>query len=265
MAASRRWVVAVKHGIDVNLTRADPTSGQIDLAHAPHRTSDFDKNAVEEAVRLREQHGGTVTAVTVGPPTAREAIRDALALGADEGFVLSTPEGALSDSRAVASSLAAFLRRHEGTFDLALFGEGSTDHFSGTVGPRVAAELGLPSLSHVRRLVLEGSRVQVLRDLESAVEEVETQLPAVVTVGQEINTPRTPGFLNTLKASKKTIQELPVSTLGSASSFWERPVSIEQASLPTTPRKKFRVIGTAPDSMARELVSLLQQEGIVRA
>jgi electron transfer flavoprotein beta subunit len=265
MAESRRWVVAVKHGIDVNLTRADPTTGQIDLAHAPRRTSDFDKNAVEEAVRLREQHGGTVTAVTVGPPTAREAIRDALALGADEGFLLSTPEGTIFDSRAVASTLAAFFRRTEGTFDLALFGEGSTDHFSGTVGPRVAAELGLPSLSHARRLVLEETRVLVWRDLESAVEEVETQFPAVVTVGQEINNPRIPGFLSTLKASKKTIQELPVSTLGVASAFWERPVTIDQASLPTTPRKKFRVPGSDPGSMAQELVSLLHQEGVVLA
>jgi electron transfer flavoprotein beta subunit len=265
MAPGRRWAVAVKHGIDVNLTRADPTTGKVDLVHAPRKTSDFDKNAVEEAIRLREKHGGVVTAVTVGPSPAREALRDALALGADEGVLLAPPEGSASDSRAVATTLAAYFRTPAGAFDLALFGEGSTDHFSGTVGPRVAAELAVPSLSHARQLLVEGTQVRVLRDLESAVEEVETQFPAVVTVGQEINTPRLPTFLSTLKASKKEIRELPASTLGLSPSVWSDPVTIEEVSLPSMPRKRVRVAGGDPAATAEELVSLLRQEGIRRA
>lgn len=257
-----RWVVAVKHGIDVNLTRGDPATGKIDLARAPRRTSDFDKNAVEEAVRLREKHGGSVTAVSVGPPSSREALRDALALGADEAVLLLPPEGAVADSRAVASTLTAYFRRPDAAFDLALFGEGSTDHFSGTVGPRVAAGLGLPSLSHVRKLAVEGETLRVFRDLENGVEELEAAFPAVVTVGQEINTPRLPTFLSTARASKKPIRELPSSELSLAEDPWATPASIEEARVPQMPRRKTRVAGSDPGTLARELVDLLHREGI---
>jgi electron transfer flavoprotein alpha/beta subunit len=99
MSTPDRWAVAVKHGIDVTLTRPDPAGGRIDLARAPRKTSDFDQNAVEEAVRLREKHGGTVPAVTVGPATFREAIRDALTCGADEGILQTPPEGVVADSK----------------------------------------------------------------------------------------------------------------------------------------------------------------------
>ncbi len=82
----RIWV-AVKHGIDVGLTRPEPSSGTVPLATAPRKTSDFDKNAVEEAVRIRERLGGKVTALSVGLPAAREALREALAIGADEAIL----------------------------------------------------------------------------------------------------------------------------------------------------------------------------------
>jgi electron transfer flavoprotein beta subunit len=264
MPPSNRWAVAVKHGIDVNLTRADPTTGRIDLVRAPRKTSDFDKNAIEEAVRLREKHGGVVTAVTVGLATAREVLRDAMSLGADEGVLLSPPDGAMMDSSNVASSLAAYFRSPSGTFDLALFGEGSTDHFSGTVGPRVAALLAVPSLTHVRQVVVEGDHLRVFRDLESGVEELESEFPAVVTVGQEINTPRLPTFLATLKASKKEIREVSTAGLGIPSGVWAHPVTIQEATVPTIPRKKVRVMGDTPAAISRELVSLLRQEGITR-
>ena len=254
--------MAVKHGIDVNLTRPDPVTGRIDLGHAPRKTSDFDKNAVEEAVRLREQHGGTVAAVTVGPPSSREAIRDALSLGADEGILLAVPESAVFDSGAVATALAAHFRTPGGAFDLALFGEGSTDHFSGTVGARVAAELGLPSLSHVRHLAVTGDLLRVHRDLETGVEELESAFPAIVTVGQEINTPRLPTFLTTLKASKKEIREIPVETLGVPPATWSHPVRVVEAAVPSMPRKRIRVTGADPAAVSQELVRLLLQEGI---
>lgn len=262
MASAQRWVVAVKHGVDVNLTRADPTSGAIDLDHAPRKTSDFDRNAVEEAVRLREKHGGTVRAISVGPASAKEALRDAMALGADEAILLVPPEGAGADSRLTATALAAFLGTPEGTFDVALFGEGSTDHFSGSVGPRVAAVLGRPSVCHVRKLAVDGRRLTAFRDLETGVEEIETDLPAVVTVGQEINTPRLPTFMSTLKASKSAIREVPVASLPMPAIQGWRPVLLSSVRIPTVPRKLTRVPGSDPASIAAALVGLLHGEGV---
>jgi electron transfer flavoprotein beta subunit len=264
MSSVQRWAVAVKHGVDVNLTRADPVSGEIDLTRAPRKTSDFDKNAVEEAVRLREKNGGTVTAVSVGPTTARDAIRDALAMGADEGVLLVAPPGIEIDSNAVAAFLAAYFRTPSGQFDLALFGEGSTDHFSGTVGPRVAALLGLPSLCHARHVAIDGERLNVRCDLETGVEELETGFPAVVTVGQEINSPRLPTFLNTAKASKKQIREIPASSLEVTESVWKHPATVRQVSVPSMPRKRVRVTGANPSAIAQQLVLALHDEGIDR-
>lgn len=261
MSVPKRWAVAVKHGVDVNLTRADPSTGRIDLRSAPRKTSDFDKNAVEEAVRLREKHGGTVTAVTVGPAAAREALRDALALGADEAVLLSVPEDAVGDSATVVRALAAHFRTPAGAFDLALFGEGSTDHFSGTVGPGVAAALALPSLCHVRQVVVSDTQLRVRRDIELGVEELETVFPAVVTVGQEINTPRLPTFMSTLKASKKEIREIPVATLSDSNDEGKTGSSIQEVRVPSMPRKRQRVSGADPGAIAQELVTILQREG----
>lgn len=262
MAPSRRWTVAVKHGVDVNLTRADPVTGALDLVHAPRRTSDFDRNAVEEAVRLREKLGGNVRAVSVGPPSAREALRDALAIGADDAVLLVPPAGAGSDSRSAAMALAAYLASPDGGFDLALFGEGSTDHFSGTVGPWVASVLGRPSVCHVRKLVVDGTQLTAVRDLEDGIEEIETALPAIVTVGQEINTPRLPTFMSTLKASKKEIREIPVESLLTPGALSRGPNRLESVRIPAIPRKRTRVPGSDPAGVAAALIELLRREGV---
>lgn len=262
MASNRRWTVAVKHGVDVNLTRADPSTGTIDLAHAPRKTSDFDRNAVEEAVRLREKLGGTVRAVSVGPASSREALRDAMALGADEAVLLVPPAGAALDSRGAAMALAAFLGSPDGGFDLALFGEGSTDHFSGTVGPWVASMLGLPSVCHVRKLAVDGTLLTAFRDLEDGVEEIETALPAIVTVGQEINTPRLPTFMSTLKASKKEVREVSVESLLPPGGPAPGPNTIESVRIPAIPRKRLRVPGSDPAGVAAALIEVLRGEGV---
>lgn len=260
MPGPLRIVVAVKHGIDVALTRPDPSTGAISLANAQRKTSDFDRNAVEEAVRIRERSGATVTAVSVGGAAAREAVRDALAIGADEGVLIAVPDAGATDSRLTARAVSAFLR---GTgFDLLLLGEGSTDHFSGTVGPRVAAELSIPSVCHVRRLALEPGAVVADRDLESAVESVRVGLPAVVTVGQEINTPRAPTFLSTLKASKKEIRQVPLTELPGLLPTPAPAVRIERAFQPTVPRKQRVLSGASPDALATELLEALRSEGL---
>lgn len=257
-----RWAVALKHGVDVNLTRADPTTGRIDVRQAPRRVSDFDRNAAEEAIRLRETLGGTVTAVSVGPTPSREALREALAMGADEAVLLELDAEVPSDSGLVAAGLAAFFRSPTGRFDLALFGDGSTDHFSGTVGPRVAALLGLPSLTNARRVEVEGGAVRAVCDRDRSVEELEAGLPAVVTVGQEINTPRSPNFLARAKASQREIRTVPIASLGLSGPAAVPAVVLREASVPRIPRKKIPVSGDTPSEISERLLTYLRQEGI---
>jgi electron transfer flavoprotein beta subunit len=263
MGDELRIGVAVKHGIDVGLVKADPSTGTVDLSSAPRKTSDFDKNAVEEAVRIRERRGkGQVTAISVGAPAARESLREALAIGADEAILVSDPALPQPDTRAVARALAAVYRK-VGGFDLFLFGEGSTDHFSGLVGPRVAGELGIPSLSHVRRLQVQDGEIEVERDLEEEVEVLRARGPVVVTVGQEINTPRLPTFMANLKASKKEIRQWTLTDLGLSGTVLQSHLRTDRVAVPQVPRKRQVLSGSSPEEVAQRLLSVLRSEGVL--
>ena len=252
----------MKHGIDVNLTRADPFSGTVAVDRAPHKTSDFDRNAVEEAVRIREKVGGKVTAISVGPLASREALRDALALGADEAVLLTDPAWTQLDTRQVAKALAAF-GRSSPDFDLWFFGEGSTDHFSGSLGPRVAAELGLPSISYVRKLTLEDAGILADRELERELEQVRAPYPLVVTVGQEINQPRVPGFMATLKASKKEIRQVAPVELGESATDLAPSVRLEKAFVPEVKRRQVSVTGADAAAQAANLLEALRKDQVI--
>jgi len=257
----RIWV-AVKHGIDVNLTRADRTSGLVHVDAAPRKTSDFDKNAVEEATRIREKHGGTVTAISVGAPAAREALREAIAIGADEAVLVTADGWAQWDTRAVARLLVAASGKLGG-FDLFLLGEGSTDHFAGLIGPRIAGELGCAEVAYARRLTIEPNGVLVEKDLEKEVEVVRAGFPVVVTVGQEINTPRLPTFMTTLKASKKEIRVVSPADVGLAADQLVPSVVAERVAVPEIPRKLVTISGASPDEVAGRLRDALRGEGVV--
>ncbi len=262
MAETLRIGVAVKHGVDVTLTRADRATGRVDLAGAPRKTSDFDKNAVEEAVRLREKHGGTVTAITVGGPAAREALREALAIGADEAVLVTAESWSTWDTRAVARLLAGAYRTLGG-FDLFLVGEGSTDHFGGLVGPRMAGELGIAEVASVRKVTIEGRAVLAEKDLEKEVEVVRAKFPVVLTVGQEINTPRLPTFMANLKASKKEAKVLAPPDVGLAPDSLAPVVVVEKVAVPEIPRKQVALAGASAEEIAKGLREALRAEGLV--
>lgn len=262
MAERLRIWVAVKHGIDVSLARADRVSGLVRVETVPRKTSDFDRNAVEEAVRVREKHGGVVTAISVGGPSAREALREAVAIGADEAILVTADGWKDWDTRAVAKLLAA-ASRTLGGFDLFLVGEGSTDHFAGLVGPRLAGELACAEIGYARRLVVEAGGVLVEKDLEREVEVARARFPVVVSVGQEINTPRLPNFLANLKASKKEVRSLAPSDLGVAADALPARVVVERIAVPDVPRKQVTVQGASPDEVAGRLKDALRSEGVL--
>ena len=262
MAKELRILVAVKHGIDVGLARADRATGVVALDAAPRKTSDFDRNAVEEAVRIREKHGGKVTAISIGTPAAKEALRDALAIGADEAILVTEPATPSFDTRAVARILAA-VSRTLGGFDIFLLGEGSSDHFAGVVGPQLAAELGVADVAYVRKLTVEETGVLVEKDLEREIELVRARFPVVLTVGQEINTPRLPTFMATLKASKKEIRQWGISETGLRPEEVSATVRIDRAAVPDIPRKQVVISGGTPDELARALVQSLRSEGVI--
>lgn len=180
------------------------TSGTLDFSSVDYKISDYDRNALEEAVRLRENQGGSVAAVTVGIPEATKGLKDALSRGADQAYFIADAAFRDLEPGQTAKILGEVIRSRI-PYDLILCGEGSSDLYTQQVGPRLAECLGIPSISFVQKIHLDGSRMTAERKVEEGVEIVTVDLPALVTVLPEINVPRIPGVKDTLMASKKPV------------------------------------------------------------
>lgn len=171
----------------------------------------YDEYAVEEALRQKEQHGGQVTVISVGPARAAEALRTALAMGADEAVLISD-ERIQTDEFGISVALAAYLSKKSA--DLILGGNFSVDQGSGQVAVRLAHLLNLPHVSSITKLDITNEKALVLRDAEGDTETIEVALPALFTAQQGLNEPRYPSLPGIMKAKKKPFQQLGLDELG---------------------------------------------------
>ena len=229
---------------------ADGTS--IDEAGVKFILNPFDEFAVEEALQRKEKAGaGEVVVVTVGPDAAQETIRTALAMGADRGVLLRT-ERIPADALAVAKALAAELK--DGGYDLVLFGKIAVDDANHAVGTMTAELLGVPCLTAIAHLEIEGGRVTAEREVEGGIEVVTCALPAVLTADKGLNNPRYPALKGIMAAKKKPIDVKPAA-LGATR------LNVKSLSLPAD-RKEGRIVGEGVGAVG-ELVRLLQQEAKV--
>jgi len=197
-------IVCMKQVVDLEQIRIKPSTREPVLEGLPVMFGDFDKCALEEAVRLKEEHGGKVTAVAAGSAKLKDTIKEALAIGADEAVILTDEAFQGSDAMGSARLLAKAIEKI-GEYDLILMGDGSADNYSGEVPPRVGEVLGLPQAGCVREVKVLDGALQVTRDLEDALEVVEMDLPALVSVTTEINIPRLPALTDILKAGRKAL------------------------------------------------------------
>ena len=180
----------------------DATGTAIDQTGVKFILNPYDEFAVEEGLRLREANGGEVTLLCVGGNSAQETIRLGLAMGADKAILVTDETRA--DSFSVASQLAAVLT--ELSPDLILLGRQSIDFDSAQMGPTLAEMLGLPCITFVTNLTIEGGRVRAERDIEGGKEVVESSVPCVITAQKGLNDPRYPKLPDIMKAKKKEIQ-----------------------------------------------------------
>jgi Electron transfer flavoprotein, beta subunit len=174
--------------------------------------NELDEYAVEEALRLKEAHGGEVTVLTMGPEKAAETIRKALAMGADKAVHLV--DDALHGSDTLSTSYA--LAKALGTtgFDLVILGSESTDARTGVLAAMLAERLGVPQLTLARKVEVNGSAISIERVTEYGYDKVEATLPAVVSVVEKINTPRYPSFKGIMAAKKKPVTKLSIADAG---------------------------------------------------
>jgi electron transfer flavoprotein beta subunit len=232
-------IVCLKQIYDQSQIRVDTSSKRPITEGVARKLSDFDKNALEEALRIKEKHGGKVLALIGG---TKDAAKEALAMGADEAFIYQyTVE---IDHLGIASILAGSIQKLK--YDLILCGEASIDEYSFQTGPRLAQALGIPVLTYARKIELKDGQIIVERELENRYEVSRTELPALVTVTKEINQPRIPTLLQILGASKKPITEInPI----------KPEMGLEILSIQAVEMKRKEVLVKDIDELARVILS----------
>lgn len=259
----KRIVVCLKQAIDVTQLKVDPVTRQLITAGASRKISDFDKNALEEAVRIKEKLGeAEICTVTVTSEDAKTVSREALAIGADKAYVISDLRLKDIDTAGTAYVLSRAISKI-GDFELVLCGETSLDSFSGLVGSRLAELLNIPLVTSVRKLVVEGNLITADRALEEAYETVRAKMPLVIAVTREINQPRIPSLMMIMKASKKEIVTWTIDDLHVEKERLDFKIELLEVLAPRTERKKIMIKGENPQEIADKLAKALIQEGVV--
>jgi electron transfer flavoprotein beta subunit len=219
----------------------------------------YDAFAVEEAVKIKEARG-EVEITAIGPDTVKETIKkDCLAVGCDKAVIITDPALDGADQSAIATVLAAAIKRDE--FDLILMGIKAIDDDSGQVGVMLAEKLGLPHVSTITSLELGDGNLTAHREIEGGKEVVEASLPAVLTCQKGLNEPRLPSLPNIMKAGMKPQETLTCADLGI-----EVPASKVEIKLYSPPpaRGECKLVDAEdPAAAARELARLLNEEAKV--
>ena len=187
--------------------RIDPLTRSLTRGDVPFVLNPLDKNAIELALQIKEQTSARVTAVSMGPPEAAKIVRECLALGADQGVLLCDGAFAGADAYATAYTLAKGIGKLDRT-DLVLCGMASSDGSTEWVGPMLATFLDIPVVTMVNEIVeSSGSQWRVRAGVENGYRLVQIDLPALLTVTRDLNSPRALSFSGIIKARKKEIQE----------------------------------------------------------
>jgi electron transfer flavoprotein beta subunit len=197
-------IVCAKQVVDVSEIKIDASTKKPILTGIPQKISDFDKNALEEAIKIKEKHGGMITVVTVGAPDAKERMKELLAMGADQGILVPIPPNA---DYVVVSQLLAGAIKKIGSYDIVLCGEASIDLFSGQMGPRIAGLLNIPQISYAHLITAEKDKVVSEKNLGDKAVSMESPYPVLITVTKEINQPRLPSLMQILASASKPIHE----------------------------------------------------------
>lgn len=217
----------------------------------------YDEYAIEEAIKVRDDQGGEVVVLSVGPDDTEKELRTALAMGADRAVLLND-EAFNGDEHKLAHAIAAYAKQN--SFDLILGGNVSVDNGAGQVAVRVAELLDIAHVTTITKLTLEGTKVTVERDVEGDVEVIETQLPALFTAQQGLNEPRYPSLPGIMKAKKK-----PLDVLTAADLNWtavDSLTDVVEISLPAE-KQAGKILAGEKEEQVKELVHLLRHEAKV--
>jgi len=236
-------------------------NGQVSWGEAPLVINPFDEYAVEGALQQKEALGGTVTALCIGPESAKEALKHALAMGSDDAILISDPALANLDTVGAARLLAAAINKIGGV-DMVVFGRQTLDDGSGLTGAQTARVLGWPMLGLAGQIKIDAGSVQIERVTEEGRQALKGKLPAVLSVVQSIGEPRYPSFMGIRKASKA---EIPVWSLADLS-ISAPAVVVTRSELMTPPARETNVeiiSGESPAEIAEKLAGKILAEKVI--
>ena len=251
-------VVCFKQVVEETEIKVDREGGRLIFEGVPTKISDDDKNAIEEAVRIKQKYGGTVTGLTLGSVESRKQVREALAMGCDRAYLILDSEARGQDTYRTAKILAEAIKKI-GKFDLILCGSASTDNLAGQVGPMLGEILGLPQLTYVKKIEVDGGKIKCERSLDEETEVCEAPLPALVTVTREINEPKVPTLMQVMAAGKKPLVEWMVKdVLADCPST----VDVVRMEIPRITRKRI-IFKDKPAEAVQKLAEAIKKEGVI--
>jgi len=201
--------VCIKQVPDTMEVRINPKTNNLDREGIESVMNPYDKHAIQEAVNLKKEHGGKVTAITMGPSSANAILREAIAMGADEAFLVSDRAFAGADTLVTSHVLMKAVEKIDKDFDLILCGKQAVDADTGQVGPGMAERLGIAQLTFVDEIItIDSEKITVKRQVENGHEVVETALPALLTVTDKLNDVKYPSPISIMKAARREIKSL---------------------------------------------------------
>ena len=193
-------IVCIKQVTETTEVKINPETNTLIREGVKSIINPFDMYAIEEAVRLKEKFGGKATVISMGPPQAEAALREAISMGIDEGILVCDRAFAGSDTWATSYTLTAAIKKI-GAFDLIICGKQASDGDTAQVGPGISAHLDIPQVTYVKKIEeVKDKSMRVERMMEEGYEVIETPLPALITVVKEINEPRLPSLKGMIKA-----------------------------------------------------------------
>lgn len=258
-------VVLIKQVPGSTEIKVDPKTNTLIRDGVEAIVNPFDTFAIEEAVRLKEAHGGSVTVITMGPPQAAEALRQAVSVGADRAILVSDRAFAGADTLATSFTLAAAIKKIE-TYDLIIAGKQTLDGDTGQVGPEVAMHLRIPFATYVKKIEnSDGGALRIERLVEDGYEVLEMPAPCLITVVKEINDPRLPSLRGIMAAKKCEIETWAAADLNEDAARFGlsgSPTQVVETYVPEHQKDSEILTGTV-EHQVDTLVNKLKEAGVL--
>ena len=260
-----RIIVCIKHVPETFEVEIDNETKRIKRDSVKGIINPYDMYAIEEGLRLKERFGGETIAISMGPPQAESALREAIAMGVDDAILLTDMKFAGSDTLATSYTLSCAIKKI-GNFDIIICGKEAMDGSTGQVGPEIAENLKIPFITYVSQIInIENNQIECKRLLEDHYEILKSPLPVLITVVKEINEPRIPSLKGLLKSKKAEIKKWGAKDIGGDEERFGQDGS------PTrvidiwkhTVKKEGRKLSGSAEEMADEILKELKKQGIL--